>query len=91
MKDFLSNLGIAEPANVLAAAAGISHQFMSTTLQSMLVMRNESAHSGQPTVVPTPSTLRSFCDLLEKIAIGLVNVLSTYLSGADFTPHRIRL
>jgi hypothetical protein len=91
IKDFLSNLAVSDPANSLAAATGISHQLINTTLESLLTMRNESAHSGQPSIVPTPSTLRDFCDFLDKLGSGLVQILSQQLRQSGYAPHRIRL
>ncbi len=91
VKEFLSNLSVADPADKLAAATGISHQLMQTTLESLLRMRNESAHSGQPSIVPTPSNLRDFCDFIEKVAGGLVQILSDHLMDVAFVPQRMRL
>jgi|GEM_PF-2091737 len=91
IKDFLAQLGVATPGLALAAATGLSHQFLSANLESLLSLRNESAHSGQPTVVPAPSTIRDFCDLLERIGDGFVQILCEHLKTATFSPLIIRL
>jgi hypothetical protein len=91
IKDFLSNFAIADPASSLAAATGMSHQSINATMESLLTMRNESAHSGQPSIVPTPSTLRDCCAFLEKLAIALIQILSDELRQAVYAPQRIRL
>jgi hypothetical protein len=91
VKEFLGNFGITNPGPALAAATGLSHQGMETQLASLLSMRNESAHSGQPTIVPAPSTIRDSCDLLETMAAGIVELLNQYLRENTFLPHCIRL
>lgn len=89
--DFLTRFGVEAPAVSLEAAAGVSHQLMSTTLESLLQMRNESAHAGQPSIVPTPSEIRSFCDMIERISQGLTTLLCSHLLKPVFAPQIIRL
>ena len=91
VKDFLTRVGVATPALALEAATGLSHQLISGNLESLLSMRNESAHSGQPAVVPVPSTIRTFCDLLERIGDGFVHILCEHLKTPNFSPRVIQL
>ena len=75
---FLKRFGVAAPLEALAAQIGYSAQSLGVALDNFIVVRNECAHTGSTNNQPQPSDVLAYCDLLEKIATGIIAVLTTH-------------
>lgn len=77
---YLKRFGIGAPWQKIASIAGTSAGVLKTELDSFVSLRHECAHTGTATTVSTPSEIRGFCDLLERLADAIVRVLEDYLA-----------
>jgi len=75
VKEFLVRFGVEKPMETLEKNIG---QTISLALRSFIEVRNECAHNGQPNQTPQPSDVLEYCDLLERIARGIVATLGTH-------------
>jgi len=48
-------------------------------------VRNECAHTGSATNVPTTTRVREFCDLLEQIGVGILTLFQDILGKPPYT------
>jgi len=87
IKGFLQNFGINEPTKKLEAKLTLSWNTIKASLDSFIAVRNESAHTGKATQAPSPSDLRDYCDLLDRVAGGVIDTLNDYLSTNLFLSH----
>jgi RiboL-PSP-HEPN len=78
VKEFLSRFGVKKPMEVLATHVRRSHNTIHAQLDSFIAVRNECAHSGIPTSIPTPSEVSGYCDLLEAVGDGITSALSAH-------------
>lgn len=79
IKDFLANFGIKGAWDKLAKKAEKSPSSLQVMLESFVLIRNECAHTGTAHQIPTPSDIEGYCDIVEQIAQGVLNVLEEYL------------
>ena len=77
---FLSRFGVQSGWDKLEVKAGVSKQSMQTQLESLLAVRNECAHTGKATVVPSPSQIRAYCDGISVLSAAIVKVLTDHLA-----------
>lgn len=88
LKEFLSRFDIKDGWKSLATGTGLSETTMEASLISFRSIRNECAHTGTATKIPTPSDIRDYCDLLQRVASGIADILEAHLSGLAFpSPH----
>lgn len=84
LREFLSRFDVDGAWSKLAGHTRLSEASMETLLRSFLSIRNECAHSGTATTIPTPSDIRGYCDLLQTIAEGITTLLEAHLAGPSF-------
>jgi len=78
LRDSLSKFSVQDPLAKLATETGYSKTTIQSTLNSLIAVRNECAHSGRAVANPTASDVIGYCDFLEKMAEGLVRVLTAH-------------
>ncbi|MFZ0885278.1 MAG: HEPN domain-containing protein [Candidatus Acidiferrales bacterium] len=76
---FLKRFHIDDPLPTLAAAMGTTQNNLSLRLRSFMEIRNECAHTGSASKVPTTTELQGFCNLIEQIGKGVVAVFQDTL------------
>jgi hypothetical protein len=79
VKEFLSRFGVKKPMDALSRHVQRTHSTIHAQLDSFIAVRNECAHSGIPTAIPTPSEVSGYCDLLEAVGNGITSVLSAHV------------
>jgi len=79
ISEFLGRFAVEDCWKKLAASTGLSENTLQISLKSFLKVRHECAHTGTASVVPTPGDIRGHCDLLERLACGIVQVLEDRL------------
>lgn len=84
IREFLGRFDIDGGWSKLAQKTGLSERMLETSLSSFMLIRNECAHTGTATKIPTPSDIRAYCDLIEKISSGIAFLLEEHLSGPTF-------
>ncbi len=83
--DFLRRFGVKKPWPKLAVKVSLAYKVSKTEgsltegLKSFIEVRNECAHTGRANVIPLPSDLRQYCNLLQSIASAIVAVLDDHL------------
>lgn len=88
LKEFLGRFDIKDSWKTLATKTGLSETTIDASLTSFRSIRNECAHTGTATQIPTPSDIRDYCDLLQRVASGIVDILEAHLGGLAFlSPH----
>lgn len=75
VKEFLDRFGVDQPMETLSRNVG---QTISPLLASFIDVRNECAHTGQANQIPLPSDVLGYCDLLDRIAKGIVDTLAAH-------------
>jgi hypothetical protein len=85
IREFLNRFNVDNGWTTLSAGAGLSETTLEASLKSFINVRNECAHSGTATKIPTPSDIRDYCDLFEKLASGLTSILEAHLSSTAFS------
>jgi len=81
---FLKRFHINEPLPTLAVAMGTTQNNLSLRLRSFMEIRNECAHTGSASKVPTTNEVRGFCDLIEQLGEGMVNVFQNTLGQPPY-------
>ena len=77
IREFLGRFDIDGGWSKLAQKTGLSERMLETSLSSFMLIRNECAHTGTATKIPTPSDIRAYCDLIEKISSGIAFLLKS--------------
>jgi hypothetical protein len=89
--DFLRNFGVQKPLPTLATAMNVSENTLVIRLRSFMEIRNECAHTGSSSKVPTTSDIQDYCDLVEQTASGTEIVLQAVLAKAPFAAPMLNL
>jgi len=84
IKELMRACGIARPWIKLSVKTGITENSIITQLTSFLAVRNECAHTGTASSIPTPSDIRGYCTFLLKLALGIVETLEDHLASGEF-------
>jgi hypothetical protein len=84
VRELLGLTGLAKSWNKLATKTGTSEQTLETQLESFLAVRNECAHTGKATVIPTPGDIRGYTAFFAKLSRGIVNILEDHLASTEF-------
>jgi hypothetical protein len=84
LKQFLSRFDIEGGWKSLSARVGLSEATLEASLSSFILIRNECAHSGTATKIPTPPDIRDYCDLLQKVASEITSILEAHLASGAF-------
>jgi RiboL-PSP-HEPN len=84
VRDLLASVGLAKAWARLSVKTKISQQRMEAQLESFLAVRNECAHTGRATAIPTPSDIRGHANFLSSLARGIVYALEDHLASAEF-------
>jgi hypothetical protein len=77
---FLKHFGVLGGWSKVETKSGKSVQTMQTQLESLLLVRNECAHTGTAVAVPSPSEIRDYCELIELLGTAIVEVLEDHLA-----------
>ncbi len=83
--NMLTRFGIQQAWNGLAIESTLTRASIETELTAFLAVRNQAAHSGLSDVVPSPSVIRGYCDLLQKISRGFYQVIRSRFSAPPFS------
>ena len=72
IEDYLFRFGLKKPwfsvtSKVVVRKSSWSKNTITTRLRSFIQVRNECAHSGQASIIPTPNDVREYCELIEEI------------------------
>jgi hypothetical protein len=84
IRDFLKRFHIEEPLPTLAIAMGTTQNNLSLRLRSFMEIRNECAHTGSASKVPTTNEVGGFCDLIEQLGKGMVTVFQDTLGQPPY-------
>jgi HEPN superfamily RiboL-PSP-like protein len=84
IREFLNRFGIESGWKRLSQEVRLSEATLETVLSGFISVRNECAHSGTATKIPTPSDVRDYCDLLQRVALGITVILESHLAGPGF-------
>ena len=84
LKDVLEDLGVEKVTTKLNLVLGGTYETVRLALQSFIDVRNECAHTGSSTTIPTPGDLSDYCALLLQVAEAMVDVLEHRLGDAPF-------
>lgn len=88
IRDFLKRFAIDKPLPTLAAAMKVGENTLIIGLSSFMEVRNECAHTGSATNVPTTTSVREFCDLIEQVGAGIMTVFQEILGRPPYTAAR---
>jgi hypothetical protein len=81
---FLKRFHINQPLPTLAAAMGTTQNNLSLRLRSFMEIRNECAHTGSASTVPTTTDVQGYCDLIEQLGNGIVAVFQNILGQPPY-------
>jgi hypothetical protein len=81
---FLKRFDIANPLPTLAAAMNTTQNNLVLRLRSFLEIRNECAHTGTATNVPTTTDVQGYCDLIEQLGTGVDAVFQNLLTNPPY-------
>jgi hypothetical protein len=81
---FLKRFHIDDPLPTLAVAMSTTQNNLSLRLRSFMEIRNECAHTGSASKVPTTSEVRGFCELIEQLGGGVVAVFQNTLGQPPY-------
>jgi hypothetical protein len=84
VKEVLASVGLAKAWTKLSSKTKISEKTMEAQLESFLAVRNECAHTGRATAIPTPSGIRGYANFLSSLARGIVYALEDHLASSEF-------
>lgn len=84
VRELLGFTGLSRAWSKLAMKTGMSENTMENQLDSFLAVRNECAHTGRATVIPTPGDIRGFAMLFAKLSRGIVSILEDHLASTEF-------
>jgi hypothetical protein len=85
ISDFLKRFAIDKPLPTLAATMNVGENTLIIGLRSFMEVRNECAHTGSATNVPTTTDVRAFCDLIEQIGVGILTLFQDILGKPPYT------
>lgn len=68
VQEFLGNFGIKKGWEKIAIENRVTSQWAQNSLDNIIVVRNECAHTGAVSVIPAPSTLIQYAKNIEDIA-----------------------
>jgi hypothetical protein len=80
VSEFLGRFAVEDCWKKLAVSTGLTENTLQVSLKSFLKVRHECAHTGTASAIPTPGDIRGYCDLLERLASGIVQVLEDRLA-----------
>jgi hypothetical protein len=80
----LGALGMDKPWAKLSVKTGLTTVTMQTQLDSFVAVRNECAHTGRATTIPTPSDIRGYAGFLSSLGRGIVYTLEDHLVSPEF-------
>lgn len=86
ISDFLKRFGIENPIPTLAATVGVGENTLVIGLRSFLGVRNECAHTGSATTIPTSTDVRGYCDLIQNVGGGIDTLFNDLLSKPPYAP-----
>jgi hypothetical protein len=78
--DFLKRFGVKDVWKALGSRSSLSTSTLKMQLESLVEMRNECAHTAKPSTIPSTTTLRTYCDFLEKLSTAVSGVISDHLA-----------
>jgi hypothetical protein len=81
IKIYLKRFGVEKPWEKITNEVGPRPLGLQGELDSFLLLRHECAHTGTASIVPTPSEIRGFCDMLGLIGDAIVKVLGSHLAS----------
>lgn len=81
---FLKRFDISDPLPTLAAAMNMTPNTLALSLRSFMEIRNECAHTGSATNIPTASDVRDYCRLVEDVGTGIISVFRSALSAPPY-------
>jgi hypothetical protein len=84
IREFLKRFAIDNPLPRLAAAMKVGENTLLIGLDSFMQVRNECAHTGSATNVPTTTGVREFCDLIEQIGVGIMTLFQEVLGKPPY-------
>ena len=84
ISDFLKRFGVDKPLPTLAAAMNTTENTLTLGLRSFMEVRNECAHTGSASNVPTTTSVSAFCDLIEQLGKGIVAVFQDALGKPPY-------
>lgn len=84
ISDFLRRFAIDKPLPTLAAAMKVGENTLVINLTSFMEVRHECAHTGSATNVPTTTDVRGFCDLIEQVGVGIMDVFQDILGKPPY-------
>ena len=77
---FLGRFGIEKPGRALDRVLPRGKSATELLVDGLIGLRNECAHTGGLTAIPTTSDLRSYCDVIEELAEGMIALISELLA-----------
>lgn len=80
VRTFLANFGIKDGWRQIAAKNGVSKAWAMESLDNIIVVRNECAHTGSVAIVPLPSDLRAYSDNLERLAGAMESLVLAHIA-----------
>ena len=83
VQDFLANFGIKKGWDKIATENGVTGHWAKSSLNNIIVVRNECAHTGAVAVIPAPSTLNQYTQNIEDIAKAMCTLVLNQV--ASFT------
>jgi hypothetical protein len=84
ISDFLKRFNVEKPLPTLAAAMNTTENTLAIGLKSFMEVRNECAHTGKATNVPTTTDVRGYCELIEQLGTGIVAVFEDALGKPPY-------
>jgi RiboL-PSP-HEPN len=81
---FLKRFDISDPLRTLAGAMKSTPNALELTLKSFMAIRNECAHTGSATNIPTTTDVRGFCDFIELLGTGILAVFQDRLGEPPY-------
>ncbi|WP_126935446.1 HEPN domain-containing protein [Corallococcus sp. AB018] len=80
VRDFLLRFGVQDGWDKIATHCKVTKSWAETALTNLIAIRNECAHTGRVSVIPSPSELRQFCDYLENLAEAIAALIQAHLN-----------
>jgi hypothetical protein len=84
VKDLLRFCGLTNAWSKVVAKAGMTENTMANQLTSFLAVRNECAHRGKSSNIPSPNDIRTYCTYLTRLGLGIVEALEDHFIGSSF-------
>lgn len=90
VKEMVQRLGISNVWPEIALKASDVESRLIAVLDDLIAKRNECAHTGLVSPIPTPAELLQYVDTLQRIATGLVALLNDELAKYPSPPVSIQ-